>query len=79
MTKEIQMTNTVKRRCDPFATKSLLILASKFVIPSSLGVSSFVIDPADTNHYHAVGFRPLEEFKKLWGEVNPCLFMVKVL
>ncbi|MBN1877612.1 MAG: GNAT family N-acetyltransferase [Anaerolineae bacterium] len=27
--------------------------------------------------YKAVGFRPLEEFKTLWGEANPCLLMVK--
>jgi GNAT superfamily N-acetyltransferase len=25
------------------------------------------------------GFIPLEEFKTLWGESNPCLFLVKVL
>ena len=27
--------------------------------------------------YHAMGFRPLEEFKTLWGADNPCLLMVK--
>ncbi len=27
--------------------------------------------------YRAMGFRPLEEFKELWGEANPCLQMVK--
>ena len=27
--------------------------------------------------YMAVGFRPLEEFKTLWNEENPCLLMVK--
>jgi ribosomal protein S18 acetylase RimI-like enzyme len=27
--------------------------------------------------YEAVGFRPLEEFKQLWDEHNPCLIMVK--
>jgi ribosomal protein S18 acetylase RimI-like enzyme len=27
--------------------------------------------------YMAVGFRPLEEFKELWGEANPCLQMIK--
>ena len=27
--------------------------------------------------YRAVGFTPLEEFKELWDENNPCLFMVK--
>lgn len=29
--------------------------------------------------YEAVGFVPLEEFKELWGNENPCLFMVKTL
>lgn len=27
--------------------------------------------------YLALGFRPLEEFKKIWDEINPCLVMVK--
>jgi ribosomal protein S18 acetylase RimI-like enzyme len=29
--------------------------------------------------YLSVGFRPLEEFKSLWGEANPCLQMIKSL
>jgi ribosomal protein S18 acetylase RimI-like enzyme len=29
--------------------------------------------------YHALGFRPLEEFPDLWGEQNPCLQMIKYL
>jgi len=29
--------------------------------------------------YLAIGFRPLEEFKELWDEENPCLLMVKSL
>lgn len=31
------------------------------------------------NFYLKSGFFPLEEFKTLWGEGNPCLFMVKGL
>jgi len=27
--------------------------------------------------YLALGFKPLEEFKTLWGKDNPCLFLVK--
>lgn len=27
--------------------------------------------------YLSKGFRPLEEIKKLWGEYNPCLIMIK--
>ena len=29
--------------------------------------------------YAAVGFRPLEEFKQIWDEHNPCLVLVKQL
>ncbi len=29
--------------------------------------------------YEAVGFRPLEEFKQIWDEKNPCLVLVKRL
>jgi ribosomal protein S18 acetylase RimI-like enzyme len=29
--------------------------------------------------YEKMGFLPLEEFKTLWGEANPCLFMAKVV
>lgn len=29
------------------------------------------------NFYYGVGFLPVEEFKTLWGEDNPCLFMIK--
>ncbi len=29
--------------------------------------------------YEAMGFRPLEEIKTIWGEQNPCLIMVKRL
>lgn len=31
------------------------------------------------NFYLHVGFTPLEEFKTLWGEANPCLLLVKGL
>ena len=29
--------------------------------------------------YEAMGFCPLEEFRTLWGEANPCLQMIKAL
>jgi ribosomal protein S18 acetylase RimI-like enzyme len=29
--------------------------------------------------YEALGFRPLEEFKQIWDEKNPCLILVKRL
>ncbi len=31
------------------------------------------------NFYLKVGFTPLEEFKTLWGDANPCLLLVKNL
>lgn len=29
------------------------------------------------NFYYNVGFLPVEEFKTLWGEHNPCLLLIK--
>lgn len=29
--------------------------------------------------YEAIGFRPLEEFKQIWDEHNPCLIMIRRL
>ena len=29
--------------------------------------------------YESVGFKPLEVFPTLWGEANPCLFLVKTV
>lgn len=31
------------------------------------------------NFYISSGFYPLEEFKTLWDEENPCLFLIKIL
>jgi GNAT superfamily N-acetyltransferase len=31
------------------------------------------------NFYFATGFLPVEEFKTLWGEANPCWLMIKSL
>ena len=31
------------------------------------------------NFYLAMGFRPLEEFKQIWDEQNPCLILIKRL
>lgn len=31
------------------------------------------------NFYYGVGFLPVEEFKTLWGEHNPCLLLIKSL
>ena len=29
--------------------------------------------------YFSMGFKPVEEFRALWGEANPCLLMIKSL
>ncbi len=29
--------------------------------------------------YESMGFSPLEEFKQIWGEQNPCLIMIRKL
>ena len=34
---------------------------------------------ATRKFYESFGFVPLEEFKTLWGEANPCLLMIKVI
>ena len=46
----------------------------------TLGPSSDDPNYAKTRaFYQALGFRPLEEFKQIWDEQNPCLILVKRL
>jgi GNAT superfamily N-acetyltransferase len=46
----------------------------------SLGPSDLDENYARTRaFYAAMGFRPLEEFKQIWDENNPCLIMIKRL
>jgi GNAT superfamily N-acetyltransferase len=46
----------------------------------TLGASSDDENYAGTrNFYQSMGFRPLEEFSRIWDEHNPCLIMVKRL
>jgi GNAT superfamily N-acetyltransferase len=47
----------------------------------TLGPSAVYEPYAETRaFYHAMGFRPLEEFTDLWNDPeNPCLFMAKAL
>jgi len=47
---------------------------------SALGPSHSDPNYASTRaFYAAMGFRPLEEFKQIWNEQNPCLILVKRL
>jgi ribosomal protein S18 acetylase RimI-like enzyme len=46
----------------------------------TLGPSNSDLNYAGTrDFYEAMGFRPLEEFKHIWDEHNPCLVMIKRL
>ncbi len=51
----------------------------EYLTVKTLGPSRENGEPYDRTRgfYRAVGFTPLEEFKELWDEDDPCLFMVK--
>jgi ribosomal protein S18 acetylase RimI-like enzyme len=66
--------------------RALIVEAERFL--SGRGVEFLQVKTLssahpDTNYartrefYIAMGFRPLEEFKELWGEANPCLQLIK--
>jgi GNAT superfamily N-acetyltransferase len=66
----------------------LLIKAEEFL--NQKGIEYLQVKTLSSSHpdrhyaqtrdfYFAMGFRPLEEFKELWNEENPCLLMVKGL
>ncbi len=53
-------------------------LGVEFMQVKTLGPSNPDENYAKTRtFYEATGFRPLEEFKQIWDENNPCLVMVK--
>lgn len=50
----------------------------EFISVKTLGPSVESKEYAGTRKFfEAVGFRPVEEFKTLWREDNPCLLMIK--
>ncbi len=52
----------------------------KFLTVKTLSESRESKEYAQTRKFYLKsGFTPLEEFKTLWDEFNPCLFMVKAL
>jgi N-acetylglutamate synthase-like GNAT family acetyltransferase len=52
----------------------------KFLIVKTLSESRPNLEYDRTRHFYLkTGFEPLEEFKTLWGEANPCLMLVKAL
>lgn len=60
--------------------KTLSVIGVKYLTVKTLSASHPDKNYAKTREfYSSVGFTPLEEFKTLWGESNPCLFLVKKL
>ena len=54
--------------------------AVEYLQVKTLGPSNSDLHYAATRgFYQAMGFRPLEEFKQIWDEHNPCLVMIKRL
>jgi len=52
----------------------------KFLMVKTLGeTSDYEFYKNTRKFYKSVGFYPLEEFKEIWDEDNPCLIMVKSL
>ena len=52
----------------------------RFLTVKTLGPSRECAEYERTRKfYESIGFLPIEEFTTLWGEGNPCLFMVKPL
>ena len=55
-------------------------LAVEYMQVKTLGPSNPDPGYAKTRaFYEALGFRPMEEFKQIWDEHNPCLILVKRL
>lgn len=53
---------------------------AELLMVKTLGPSRPSVEYDQTrNFYLSTGFRPLEEFKTIWNESNPCLIMVRAL
>ncbi len=62
------------------AEKYLTNLGYKYLTVKTLSESREDINYAQTRQFYLkMGFEPVEEFKTLWGEHNPCLFLLKNL
>ena len=68
--------------------KVLMVEAEKWLVKQGveyLQVKTLGPSHSDPNYartrafYQALGFRPLEEFRQIWDEHNPCLVLVKRL
>ncbi|MEJ6951031.1 GNAT family N-acetyltransferase [Natronospora cellulosivora (SeqCode)] len=85
---EIYVLGVLKEYHGNSVGKTLLNKAVEFAIEKSykllmvktLGESAnYEYYDRTRNFYYRVGFYPLEEFKEIWDENNPCLIMVKPL
>lgn len=64
------------RRCEQFCLENNI----EFLTVKTLDESSFSQSYDKTRlFYVSMGFKPLEVFKTLWDENNPCLFMAKYI
>ncbi|HWU43747.1 MAG TPA: GNAT family N-acetyltransferase [Bdellovibrio sp.] len=62
------------------AEKSLVAQGFKFLTVKTLSPSRVDENYEKTRRFYlSYGFAPIEEFKTLWGEHNPCLMMIKNL
>jgi GNAT superfamily N-acetyltransferase len=62
------------------AEKWLLAQSAEYLQVKTLGPSHPDPGYAHTRAFYlALGFRPLEEFRQIWDEHNPCLILVKRL
>lgn len=60
--------------------RNLFSQGFKFLTVKTLGESRSNTEYDLTRKFYLrIGFSPLEEFKTLWGEANPCLMLVKAL
>jgi len=72
----IGMGRTLVQAAETHALK----LGMEYLQVKTLGPSRMDKGYAGTREFYgALGFRPLEEFRKIWDEQNPCLILVKRL
>jgi len=70
----------IGRRLVEAAENHLRALGHQFLSVKTLSPSRPSKEYEQTRTFFVtMGFKPVEEFKTLWGEANPCLLMIKAL